>query len=231
MLFLVVRVSNYHLTMKCKFCSNSCIRKGFQKNGIQKYYCSSCKKYQQKEYSYFACYSQTNQDIVSLIKASCGIRDISRVLSISSTTVLKRILLISDMIRKPIISRGKTYEVDEMITHIGRKDRKFCIVYAIDRKSRSVVDFNVGRRNKTTLRMVVNTLLLSESKEIRTDRLNLYLGLIPEEIHLVKRRGTNYIERKNLTLRTQLKRLNRRSIAYTRSLAVLVAVLKIYFWY
>ena len=155
-----------------------------------------------------------------MIKASCGIRDISRVLSISPTTVLKRILIISRTLIKPIISKGKTYEVDEMITHIGRKDRRICIVYALDRKTKSVVDFNVGRRTKSTLKTIVNTLLLSESKGIRSEFLNLYLGLIPKEIHLVKRRGINNIERKNLTLRTQLKRLNRRSIAYTRSLAV-----------
>ncbi|OYU93847.1 MAG: transposase, partial [Bacteroidetes bacterium B1(2017)] len=45
-----------------------------------------------------------------------------------------------------------------------------------------------------------------------------------------KNRATNSIERMNLTLRTHLKRLNRRSIAFSRSVVVLSAVLRIYFW-
>ena len=49
-------------------------------------------------------------------------------------------------------------------------------------------------------------------------------------LHSVKRFGTNHIERKNLTLRTHLKRLNRGTICFSRSLIVLNAVLKIYFW-
>ncbi|WP_291287929.1 IS1 family transposase, partial [Flavobacterium sp.] len=48
--------------------------------------------------------------------------------------------------------------------------------------------------------------------------------------HSVKRFGTNHIERKNLTLRTHLKRLNRRTICYSKSLVVLIVILKIYFW-
>ena len=58
----------------------------------------------------------------------------------------------------------------------------------------------------------------------------IYLGLVPKELHHVKRRGINRIERMNLTLRTHLKRLNRRTIAYSKSLLVLTAILKIYFW-
>jgi len=120
--------------------------------------------------------------------------------------------------------------MDEMFTYLGNKDRRICIAYAIDRNTRGVVGFSVGRRNVTTLRIVTESLILSEAKEIRTDKLNLYQTLIPEEIHHVKRRGINHIERFNLTLRTHIKRLNRRTIAYSKSLVVLSAILKIYFW-
>jgi IS1 family transposase len=71
---------------------------------------------------------------------------------------------------------------------------------------------------------------LTNAKAIYTDKLNLYQLLINQAIHKTKRRGTNYIERKNLSVRTHLKRLNRKTICYSRSKLVLVAVLKIYFW-
>jgi len=138
--------------------------------------------------------------------------------------------LIAKQIQKQPILFERDYEVDEMFTFIGNKDYRVCITYAIDRKTKDVVSFSVGRRNKRTLGMVVNTLLLSGAKEIRTDKCPIYLTLIPSELHSVKRRGINRIERMNLTLRTHLKRLNRRTIAYSKSMLVLSAILTIYFW-
>lgn len=79
--------------------------------------------------------------------------------------------------------------------------------------------------------MVVNTLLLFNPTEIITDKFTLYQTLIPKAIHNTKHRVTNYIECKNLTLRRHLKRLNRKTIAYSKSLLVFIAILKIYFWY
>lgn len=216
--------------MNCVKCNETCIKKGFQKNGTQKFLCKRCLIWQQEKYNYRAYNEFTNQKIVILLKESCGTRSISRILRISPTTVTQRILIIASGVRIPPILFGKSYEVDEMITYVGSKERRTCIVYAIERETRNVVSYSIGRRNKSTLRMVVNTLLISGAKEIRTDKFLLYQLLIPKEIHCVKRRGTNYIERKNLTLRTHLKRLNRRTIAYSKSLLILSAVLRIYFW-
>jgi len=217
--------------MNCKKCNETCIKKGFQKSGVQKFLCKTCLTWQQEKYRYHAYDEFTNHKIVILLKESCGTRSISRILGISPTTVTRRILLIASTIRIPPISIGKSYEVDEMMTFIGCKERKFCITYAIDRITKDVVSYSVGRRNKATLRMVINTLLLSNATEIRTDKFALYPPLIPRHIHSTKRRGTNYIERKNLTLRTHLKRLNRKTIAYSKNPLVLIAVLRIYFWY
>ena len=90
--------------------------------------------------------------------------------------------------------------------------------------------FYVGKRTNKTLRRVVETLILSVTKKICTDRLKNYKFLIDERLHSVKRFGTNHIERKNLTLRTALKRLNRKTICFSKSMVVLVSILKIYFW-
>lgn len=40
--------------MKCKYCESDCIRKGCQSNGVKKYQCRECKKYQQENYCYHA---------------------------------------------------------------------------------------------------------------------------------------------------------------------------------
>lgn len=216
--------------MKCTRCNARAVKNGRSKNGSQRYRCKKCRIQFQKLYRNRAYTCDTNNQLVILLKESCGTRSIARILKISPTTVTKRILQIAKRIQKPPIVLKQDYEMDELITYIGRKDRRICVAYAIDRKSKQVVGFSVGRRNRVTLQSVVNTLLLSNATEIRTDKFSLYYSLIPEAIHKVKKRGTNTIERMNLTLRTHLKRLNRRSIAYSKSLSVLSAILKIYFW-
>lgn len=218
--------------MNCKNCHNQCVKNGVIKtNGKQRYYCKACAKSFVETYTYQAYQPDTNTHIVKLLKESCGTRSIARLLHIAPKTVTNRILHIARHIKKPPVPFGKTYEMDEMITYIHSKNRRICIAYAIDQSNKSVVDFVAGRRNKTTLRQVVNTLLLSDAQSIHTDRLNLYRQLIPKPKHRVKNRGINHIERKNLTLRTHLKRLNRKTIAYSKSLSILSAILKIYFWY
>ncbi|MBB4799971.1 IS1 family transposase [Flavobacterium nitrogenifigens] len=218
------------MKIKCNFCNGKYIKNGFQSNGNQRYKCCVCKKRQQVEYSYNAYKKDINQEIVLFTREGLGIRSTARILKISATTLLKRIVSIARNIAKPISSKGKTYEVDELCTYIRNKKNYIWLVYALEKKSKTVVSFNFGKRTNKTLSRVLDTLKLSEAKKIFTDRLKNYRYLIDEKLHSVKRFGTNHIERKNLTLRTHLKRLNRRTICFSKSLVVFNAVLKIYFW-
>lgn len=217
--------------MKCKKCSQICVKNGKTQQGRQRYYCRLCKESQQAEYIYEACKTNTNSKLVKLLKEGCGVRSISRILDISPKTVNRRLLSISNDLRAPLIKRGNSYEIDEMCTYVGSKTKRRYIAYALDIKSKEVVSFVVGTRTKKTLEHVTSTVLLSNPKQIFTDKLNIYKSLLPEEIHCTKQYSINHIERMNLTLRTHLKRLNRRTICYSKSSLMLVACLKIYFWY
>ena len=117
-----------------------------------------------------------------------------------------------------------------MSTFIKRKDKLIWIAYALEQETKKVVSYNVGRRTNKTLSKVISCLELSEAKKIVTDKLKNYKYLIKKEVHSTKHKGINHIERKNLSIRTHLKRLNRRTICFSRSLIILKAVLKIYFW-
>ena len=96
--------------------------------------------------------------------------------------------------------------------------------------NKEVVDFAVGCRTTKTLRLVTDTLILSNARMVYTDKLRQYASLLPIAIHLTTQYGTNHIERKNLSLRTHLKRLGRRTICFSRSFRLLQACLAIYFW-
>jgi len=199
-------------------------------NAKQRYRCKTCGKTACKDYLYKACCAETNHQIAVLLKEGCGIRSIARIMSISAVSVIRRILYIASLIEKPPITKGRIYEADELKTYLGRKSNDQWVIYAIDKESRRVVDFRVGKRNKQNLRPVIETLLLSGARKICTDKLNCYKVLIPKDIHHVKSYNINHIERKNLSLRTHLKRLARKTICYSKSLFMLTACLKIYFW-
>ena len=159
-----------------------------------------------------------------------GIRSTARVLKISATTLLKRIVEIAKVIIPPVFSLGKVYEIDEINTFLKSKNNRLWIVYAIERCSKVVVNFTIGKRTSSTLNIVVDSLNTFQPIAIYSDKLRNYKYLINQSIHKVKRYGTNYIERKNLTLRTHIKRLNRKTICFSKKEAYLEAILKIYFW-
>lgn len=183
------------------------------------------------DYTYKACKEEINPQIIILTKEGCGIRSTARILDVSPKTILRRIIKIARSINRPYpILRGKTYEVDEMFTYVKYKDNRICIAYSFEVGSGNIIDFVVGRRNKTNLRKVTDTLVLSDALKITTDKLPVYKKLIPSNMHSTKFRGINRIERNNLTLRTHLKRLNRKTICYSKSAIVLTAIVKIYFW-
>lgn len=120
--------------------------------------------------------------------------------------------------------------MDEIRTFIGRKSNLRWIPYAIERVSGNVVAFNVGNRSNKTLQSVIDTLLLAKAQIIHTDKLKNYKYLIPAPVHSTKYRATNGIERHNLTMRTHLKRLTRRSICFSKNEAMLTASFAIYLW-
>ncbi|MEM7086254.1 MAG: IS1 family transposase [Bacteroidota bacterium] len=217
--------------MECRYCKGSNVVKRGKRSDIQRYYCKDCKKSFQDSYLYKA-YNPAIDDLIKrLLREGCGVRSISRILNISCGTVLSRMLKISKQIKVPNFqSFGCKFEVDEMWTFIKRKEDFTWITYAIERKTKQVIDFYVGSKSKETIKPLINKLLLMNPERIYTDRLNIYPSLIPREIHRVFQYCTNRIERLNLTLRTHVKRLSRRTICFSKDKLYLEAHLKIYFW-
>lgn len=104
------------------------------------------------------------------------------------------------------------------------------VVSTYCRESKQIVRLSVGPRTYKTLNRVLISLQLSECKKIYTDQLKHYRFLIEKNIHSTKSRMTNHLERMHLNLRTHLKRLNQRSIGFSRTVLRLISILKIYLW-
>lgn len=90
--------------------------------------------------------------------------------SISVENVIRSI---GGRINKPAVSEhGQRYEVDELWTYIGRKSNEYWVTYALDRQTRRVVDFKVGKRTIGTLKALIDGLLAGQPEVIRTDKLS-----------------------------------------------------------
>jgi len=216
--------------MRCIYCKKDCYKKG-KRNGIQRYQCKHCKKYQQQRYIRSIISKEKYVWVKNLNNEGCGISNISRLLEITKSSAQRLICKISLQIKKPVYKEeNQSYEIDELRTYCGNKNQECWIIYAINRATGKVIDFVVGRRTKANIKQIIDSVLKLNPKRIYTDGLNVYPALIPKTTHKIFRYCTNKIERHNLTLRTQIKRLSRKTICFTKNMDVLYCTLNIY-WY
>ena len=211
--------------------TESLIRKG--KIGIkQRYQCKNCGKYQQDIYSYKRYNLSDDKKIKVLNAESVGIRSMSRILGYSCGTIIRRILYLRTTISRPVyLENNQVYEVDELWTYVGKNDPSHYswVTFAINRRTRCIIDVAFGARNKKNLKQVIDSVKAQNPKKIITDKLITYPNLVKPTEHDTNRYSNNRIERGNLTLRTHIKRLSRKTICYSKSQKMLEACVLLYF--
>ena len=159
-----------------------------------------------------------------------GIRDITRVLSVSINTVLKVIRQQASLTPEPQPpARVADVEVDEMWSFVEKKKRQSWLWYAFSPRTRKVISYIRGRRTDATCQQLLGKLAHCQITRYYTDRWESYEKLIPEHRHWIGKAGTQRIERNNLTIRTRLKRWQRRTICFSKSDEMDDAVIKLFF--
>lgn len=215
---------------RCRHCYGALNRYG-KRGRLQRYRCQDCSRVQQLHYRIKRKEEIDTILLVKLHNEGMGISGIARILEVSKSTVQRKLVNLSEKIRVPeIIESNQEYEVDELKTFIGNKKNESWVMYAINRRTKQVFGLTVGRRTKENLRKVIDVLLKLNPKKIYTDGLNMYPGLIPKKIHRKSRKILAFIERKNLTLRTHIKRLNRKTICYSKSEGMLRSSVLLYLY-
>lgn len=218
------------------------IKKGKYKN-VQLYQCKNCKKKFRETYFIERMNEAKKKKLVSLHCGGMGTRAIAKEMGISHTCVMRTKLKIAAALPEPELPPGQVYQVDELVTFVawrkkpkpkpGKKSKKdeYCVIHAIDAKTGRHAGFVVGKRTKKNIAILVKKLLESGAKRIYTDGLNIYPALIPKRMHSVFAKCTNRIERFNLTLRTRVKRLSRKTLCFSRSRIMLEVDMKLCFSY
>jgi insertion element IS1 protein InsB len=107
--------------------------------------------------------------------------------------------------------------VDEQWSYVGNKQNQRWLWYALEKRSGKVLAFAFGKRSDEAF--LALKLLLSRF-QIRwhyTDSWGSYQRHLWDFEHKVGKDGTQDIERENLDLRTRIKRLQRRTIGFSKS--------------
>ena len=218
------------IEISCWHCQSlNLVKNGKTANKKQKYRCKDCGKQFIVDYTYQGCRTEIRSLILKMTLNSSGIRDISRVLNISTNTVLKHIRDRAAQIREPLVpTRAARIELDEFWSFVGKKKKQRWTWLSITSSTRRIGAFVNGRRTDKNCRALLKKYQNSRVKEFSSDDWLSYQKCVPAEKHLIGKDKTQRIERVNLNFRTHLKRLHRRGIGFSKSEEMHDAVIKLY---
>jgi IS1 family transposase/transposase-like protein len=217
-------------TITCPACSSLNIKKnGINKRTKQRYRCKRCGKQFILKYTYRAYFKHIRELIVPMCLNGSGIRDTARVLRISATTVIKLIRRqAEELLPEKLPERVADVEIDEMWSFVEKKKNQCWLWLAYSPKHRQMLAYSLGKRTDESLRDLLGKLSAVQITRFYTDNWESYQNLIPEVRHWIGKRGTQRIERQNLNFRTHLKRLQRRTICFSKTKKMLEAVVRLY---
>jgi insertion element IS1 protein InsB len=114
---------------------------------------------------------------------------------------------------------GKTIvlELDEMWHYLKKKPQKLWIWKALDRDTGQLLDWECRRRDKATLKKLVDRLAPWDVKLYCTDQWVIYASVIPQDTLVQSKATTHVIERHHCRQRHWFGRFKRKSIIVSKS--------------
>jgi insertion element IS1 protein InsB len=119
-----------------------------------------------------------------------------------------------------VLQRVDEAEVDEMWSFVGKKKEPRWLWHALDHRTGQVLAYVCGRRKDEVFLQLKTLLEPFGIRRYYTDSWGAYKRTLTSKVHRPGKRNTQQIERKHLTLRTRLKRLVRKTICFSKSLAM-----------
>jgi len=151
------------------------------------------------------------------------------VLRVSTNTVLRLIRQAAKGVTEPVVpERIADLELDEFWSFVGKKKQQRWTWYAFDRQRKQVTAFVNGRCTDKSCADLLKKLADSRVKQFHTDKWESYVKMLLEKNHVIGKEGTRNIEGHNLNFRTHVKRLQRRTICFSKSDEMHDADIKLY---
>ncbi|WP_208612550.1 IS1 family transposase [Xenorhabdus vietnamensis] len=206
----------------CRYCHKTDEVKGHGKGrtGHPRYHCYACRKTFQLNYTYQACQPGMKEQIIDMSMNNAGVRDTARVLKVGINTVIRTFKKLTPRQVTTLPLTGSEIhlvcEIDEQWSFVGNKKNQRWLWYAWEPNKKRVVAHVFGDRSRKTLKKLLALLSPFTIRFYCTDDYAVY-DCLPQEKHLTGKKFTQRIERTNLTLRIRIKRLNRKTIGYSKS--------------
>jgi insertion element IS1 protein InsB len=119
---------------------------------------------------------------------------------------------------KPVpMGRTIVLELDEIWHYLQKKHQKLWIWKALDRDTGELLDWECGRRDKATLKKMLDRLAQWDAKMYCTDKWSTYASVIPQDKLVQSKATTHDIERNHCRQRHWFGRFNRQSIIISKS--------------
>ncbi len=214
----------------CPRCSSlNIVKNGTTANRKQRYRCKDCRRQFITRYTYSGCQVALRHLVVPMTLNGSGIRDISRVLGMRPNTVVSIIRTVATGVDEPRVPpQIENLELDEFWSFVGQKANQRWTWYGFDRERKQVAAFVNGRRTDANCRALYEKLQAAQVTNFYSDQWAAYHKILPDQRHHIGKDGTRHIERRNLTFRTRIKRLQRRTICFSKSEAMHDAVIKLH---
>ena len=106
--------------------------------------------------------------------------------------------------------------MDEQWSYVGDKSNQRWLWHAVDHKTNTVLAYVFGRRKDLVFKKLKELLEPFDIKRYYTDDWGAYERNLDPNKHEIGKRNTQKIERKNLNFRTWIKRLNRKTICFSK---------------
>ena len=217
-------------TLTCPHCRGTdLVKNDHSRNGTQRWRCNKCEKSFQMEFRYNAHKAGIKQKILEYTLNSSGVRDISRIVQINKNTVIavlkktpKTNPYLQHMMEKEQLTNlevviGYTAAMDEFWSFVQTKTNQRWTWYAMDKRSGIILAWHNGKRTDEDLQILLKQIEDIPISKYYTDDWGAYSRLLPTQQHVIQKDNTWKIERKNLNFRTHIKRLNRRTICYSKN--------------
>ena len=119
-------------------------------------------------------------------------------------------------------------EVDEMESYVGQKIYQRWLWHALDHKTGTILAFVLGRRQDRMFLKLKKLLKPFGITKFYTDNLKTYERHLSKDERQVSKYKMQKIERKHLTLRTRIKRLQRKTICFSKIIQMHDLVIGLY---
>ncbi|MEQ4794119.1 IS1-like element IS1N family transposase [Klebsiella variicola subsp. variicola] len=213
------------VNIHCPRCQSAQVyRHGQNPKGHDRFRCRDCHRVFQLTYTYEARKPGIKELITEMAFNGAGVRDTARTLKIGINTVIRTLgkLTPKRITSSPVAHADVALicELDEQWSFVGSKARQHWLWYAYNTKTGGVLAYTFGPRTDETCRELLALLTPFNIGMITSDDWGSYGREVPKDKHLTGKIFTQRIERNNLTLRTRIKRLARKTICFSRSVEI-----------